>query len=264
MLSVAVAVELAGCLAGVLIVGFSVLVSRYKQSASASDFTGAEGLVAALIPFGVLMIALLLTRLHAPVRDFLQALNVNVADYTIAPFYHVGFWLVIAAIIALLVLPLARRQLQHLLSAGLQQWYGATVAVGSFLLFGQLMTVSGMTAVMAQSLAGSVGGYYAAVVPLLGGLGGFLTASNTSSNALFMGFQISAAERVGMPVDIAAAVQNAAGSNTTLASPGRVIFAASVAGYPGAESDLLRRILPVALAGVVSAVVVSLLLDWIY
>lgn len=264
LLSVMLTVELAGCLAGILIVGFAAIMEKIRRAGRVAKESASHGLAAALFPFCVLMITLLLTRLYSPVRDLFESVTVTVGDFTIAPFYHVGFWLIIAAIAALLVLPTARQQLRQLLRAAIQQWTVASLAVGGFLLFGQLMMASGMTAIMAQSLATQVGGYYAAVVPMLGGLGGFLTASNTSSNALFMGFQVSAAEQAGMSVDVAAAVQNAAGSNTTLASPGRVIFAASVVGYPGAESDLLRRVLPVALAGVASAVVVSLLLTRIY
>ena len=264
VLSVTVAVELAGCLAGMLIVGFAMLVNRLQHRKISVRTTSGAGVVSALFPFCVLMVALLVTRLYRPLRSWLESITFEVGDFTLAPFYHVGFWLVVAGLAGLLVLAAARQQAGSIINAAVPQWFIATVAVGGFLLFGQLMMASGMTALMAQSLANVVGPYYAAVVPLLGGLGGFLTASNTSSNALFMGFQVSAAQQVGMPVDVAAAVQNAAGSNTTLASPGRVIFAASVAGYPGAESDLLRRVLPVALAGVASAILISLLLESIY
>jgi len=186
---------------------------------------------------------------------------VHIGDHISTPFFHVGFWLLVAALVGLGVLPKARQTFALLTKTAVVQWFFASLAVGGFLLFGQLMTASGMTALMAQSVAAIVGNYYSMMVPVLGGLGGFLTASNTSSNALFMNFQLSAAVQVDIPVDVAAAVQNAAGSNTTLASPGRVVFAASVAGYPGAEADLLRRVLPVALAGVASAVIMSVMLS---
>lgn len=253
VLSVFLSVELAGCLAGIVMVGVAAVVNKSQGRKMVIS-----GVNRAVLPFVVLMALLLLTRLHAPLRDILQSKLINVGQYTFAPLYHVGFWLIVAALAGLCVLPGAWQQLRSLTQAASQQWLAATIAVGGFLLFGQLMMESGMTAVMARSLAGAVGSNYAAVVPLLGGLGGFLTASNTSSNALFMGFQVSAATQVGMPVDIAAAVQNASGSNTTLASPGRVVFAASIAGYPGAEADLLRRVLPIALAGAGSAVLMSI------
>lgn len=259
LLSVSLSVELAGCLAGLVVIVFALVINR-----SAGWVQVDSRLTRALLPFGVLMVMLLLTRLYKPLHQWLQQVSLSVDGFVLAPFYHVGFWLVVAAVVGLVVLPEARRQLRAVTPVAVQQWLVASMAVGSFLLLGQFMMTSGMTAVMAQSLAVAVGSSYAAVVPVLGGLGGFLTASNTSSNALFMGFQTSAAAQIGMPVDVAAAVQNAAGSNTTLASPGRVVFAASVAGYPGAEADLLRRVLPVALAGVCSAIIVSMLMAGFY
>ena len=256
LLSVSLSVELAGCLAGMAVV-FVAAVINWRQR----DTGNTAGLGFSLLPFAVLMIFLLLTRLYSPMRDFLQSIMLHIGDHSFTPFFHVGFWLLVAALVGLGVLPKARQTFALLTKTAVVQWFFASLAVGGFLLFGQLMTASGMTALMAQSVAAIVGNYYSMMVPVLGGLGGFLTASNTSSNALFMNFQLSAAVQVDIPVDVAAAVQNAAGSNTTLASPGRVVFAASVAGYPGAEADLLRRVLPVALAGVASAVIMSVMLS---
>ena len=256
LLSVSLSVELAGCLAGMLVVVVATAINWRQCERSNSEAPGR-----ALLPFAALMILLLLTRLYAPLRGFLQSIMLRVGEHTITPVFHVGFWLLVASLVGLLVLPRSRQQLVPLTKTALAQWFFASLAVGGFLLFGHLMTASGMTALMARSLAENVGNYYSMVVPVLGGLGGFLTASNTSSNALFMNFQMSAAAEVNIPADIAAAVQNAAGSNTTLASPARVVFAASVVVYPGAEADLLRRVLPVALAGVASAVVMSLALS---
>jgi lactate permease len=88
-------------------------------------------------------------------------------------------------------------------------------------------------------------------LPAIGGLGGFLTASNAGSNAMFAQFQSAVGARLGLPPDIVAAAQNAAGANATLASPGRVVLAAAVTGQVGREADLLRPALSLALAGLV-------------
>lgn len=252
LFSVTIGTELAGCLAGLVVVLFSGAVNYQQRIASRT-----ERLVQALSPFCLLMLCLLITRLHAPSRELLKTITVQINNFAFTPVYHAGFWLMVAGLCGIVLLPNARSNWSRIISDSSKQWLMATLAVGGFLLFGQLMAESGMTQVMAKACAAMAGGYYAAVVPFIGGLGGFLTASNASSNALFMTFQTSAATQIGMPVDIAAAVQNAAGSNTTLASPGRLVFAASVAGTAGAESELLRQILPVAIAGVLTAVVMS-------
>jgi len=85
-------------------------------------------------------------------------------------------------------------------------------------LLGQLMLDSGMTTQIASSLVSGLSEHYIFVVPFIGALGGFLTASNAASNALFMVLQTEAAVDLDLPVDVVASAQNASGSNVTLAS----------------------------------------------
>ncbi len=253
--SITLGIELAGCVAGLLIVCTALAVNfNGRQSRSGSGFGKA------LVPFIVLMSALFLTRFYTPLSNTLQAVTLYVGESYLAVFYHPGFWLIIAALSGMATQPAARKSTRSILANSAKQWLMASLAVGGFLLFGELMKQAGMTRLIATAIAESAGPYYAVAVPFIGGLGGFLTASNASSNALFMSLQASAAAQVGLPVDITAATQNAAGSNSSMASPGRLVFAATVAGTPGAESDLLRRILPVTLLGIVSLTLMSLLL----
>jgi len=72
-----------------------------------------------------------------------------------------------------------------------------------------------------------------------------------------MVLQTEAAIELDLPVDVVAAAQNAAGSNVTLASPGRLVFAATVVGQAGAESILLSKIALATIAGVVSAAIIA-------
>jgi lactate permease len=237
-------VELAGCIAGLLVVTFSLLVSRLRGGSHG----GLTLPLRALTPFMFLVVCLIISRLFIPVADWLQGMRVG----SFQPFYHAGFWLVLAACVALMVLPGSRNNPLQIVTAATGQWYKASLAVACFLLLGHLMKHSGMSIALAQAVAQQAGSHYLAFAPLLGALGGFLTASNASSNALFMDFQMQAAASADISPELMAAAQNTAGSNTTLASPGRVIFAASIVGSPDAESDLLRRVLPVAVAGVLA------------
>src|SRR3546814_9397726 len=97
------------------------------------------------------------------------------------------------------------------------------------------MFAAGMTARLAEAVAGVAGSAYLLVLPLIGGLGGFLTASNAGSNAMFAQFQTAVGAQLGLPEPVIAAAQNAAGANTTLASPGRLVLAASVTQTLGQE-----------------------------
>lgn len=246
-------VELAGCLAGAGVVTFGYVLSRCvagRQSASARLAVPK----AAVAPFILLVVGLLVSRMIPPAKQWL--LSFRIADFALL--YHAGFWLLLAALCGVMLLPRSRQQSGVWVKAGLIQWSKAVIAVSGFLLLGQLMKHAGMTGVLAASASAASGHYYALFAPALGALGGFLTASNASSNALFMEFQVSAATTLDMPVELLASAQSAAGSNATLASPGRVVFAAAIAGSDGAESALLRRILPLAIGGTLGSAAVTL------
>lgn len=253
--SIAIGVELAGCVAGLVVVLLAIAINLQQRRKPP-----AHGLRRALAPFAVLMLALFTSRFVAPFADALQTLSIQWNGYSVAVFYHPGFWLIVAAASGVLCLPRSRQQLASIAGNSLRQWWLASLAVGGFLVFGQLMTAAGMTQLIAQAITATAGSYYVLVVPFIGGLGGFLTASNAASNAMFMTLQTSAASQAGLPLDVVAATQNAAGSNTSMASPGRLIFAATVAGTAGAESVLLRRILPVTILGLLALALMSLLL----
>ena len=113
-----------------------------------------------------------------------------------------------------------------------------------------------MTLALAEAVAEATGQGYVLLLPLVGGLGGFLTASNAGSNAMFAGFQEAMSARLDLPKDLVIAAQNAAGANTTLASPGRVVLAAAVTGLAGREGALMRPALALAAGGMVGLAVV--------
>lgn len=244
-----VGVELAGCLAGLFVVVFAITITRRRHPGGDRKFP-----LLAFVPFAVLMLLLVVTRLIPAIGMPLKNLKVALfAEYSIPLFYHAGFILLIAACAGLMLYPAARAGFNVLLSTIFRQWLLATLAVASFIVFGQLMMDSDMTGQIARSIATATPVVYVLMVPVIGALGGFLTASNAASNALFMALQTTAATELNLPVDVVAGSQNAAGSNVTLASPGRLIFAASVIGEPGSEATLLNRVAPVTIAGVASA-----------
>ena len=105
-------------------------------------------------------------------------------------------------------------------------------------------------------MAEAAGQTYIYMLPLVAGLGGFLTASNAGSNAMFSVFHATLGARLDLPADWVAAAQNAAGANTTLASPGRIILAATVTGLLGREGELMRPALGLAGVGLLGTLIV--------
>jgi len=262
-----VGVELAGCAGGlaVILLGFVTGLSEQRPRKQDRDdlAVSQSRLLRSLIPLIFLMAALLLTRLIPPLQLALQNLWTIESvswSFQVSPWYHPGTLLLLASLVGLTVLPGARHQTRSLIRMAAVQWFKASIAILGFLALGQLMLDSNMTTTIAVSLVNIAGDYYAGIAPVIGGLGGFITASNAASNALFMGLQVEAAAQLNLNLDWIATAQNVAGSNMTLASPGRLVFAAAIAGIAGGESALMRRVLPLALTGLGSVMIVSYLL----
>jgi lactate permease len=130
------------------------------------------------------------------------------------------------------------------------------VAIICFLETAQVMRLSGMTSELGAALA-ALGSGFCLTSPWLGALGGWLTGSNTGSNALFAPLQFETATQIGLSPEWLVAGQNAAGSHAAMVSPARTVLAATGAGLDQAESLLLRAVGPVVL---IAEVVIMLLL----
>jgi len=124
----------------------------------------------------------------------------------------------------------------------------------------QVMFDAGMVTRLAEDVTAALADDYVLLAPFIGALGGFLTASNAGANAMFMQFQASSAQVLGLPLEKIAAAQNAAAANATLASPGRVVLAAVVTQSSGREDHFMRRGLILVLA---ATAFMSFLLAWI-
>lgn len=192
------------------------------------------------------------SRLIAPLKAWLETtalLDLPAFGFKLAFLYHPGFWLLVTAALAVPILGVGAGLIASVLREAGRKWLVASLAVAGFLLFAQVMQASGMTRALAEAVAAATGPLYVLLLPFVGGLGGFLTASNAGSNAMFAQFQLAVAEALALPAEPVAAAQNAAGANVTLASPGRVVLAATIVGLLGREGALMRPALLVAGAG---------------
>ena len=256
-------IEVAGMIGGLAVIAAGLLVNRVASrrvvprrvaSKTVSEQDGPPVVLRALSPLAILLVLLLLTRILPPLAQWLREVAVwshPAAGFRLPVLYHPGFWLVLTAAAAIPILGLNVDRLLAVIGSALRQWLVATLAVAGFLCFSQVMLAAGMTTTLAAAVAEGAGGLYIALLPAVGGLGGFLTASNAGSNAMFAQFQSAVGARLGLPADLVAAAQNAAGANATLASPGRVVLAAAVTGQVGKEAELLRPALALAMAGLV-------------
>jgi lactate permease len=152
---------------------------------------------------------------------------------------------------AALLLRLPRAELALALRLSWRQWLPTALGTVGFVVLGQLMATSGMTAELAAAAA-RLGDLYAGAVPVLGALGGFVMGSNTGANAMLATLQGEAAARLGLSTTFVVALQNTAAANATMVSPSRILLSLAVTGLSGVERRELepvvtRRILTVTL-----------------
>lgn len=137
-------------------------------------------------------------------------------------------------------------------------WAHVGPATAIFIVLGAVMSVSGMSGQIAAALAG-LSGFYLLLIPVLGGLGGFITGSNSGANAMFAGPQAQAAEALGTAALPAAGVQNVSASLLTMAAPARVELAVRLCPDPPAHRPVFGKVLGTNAAVIVVLAAVTVL-----
>jgi lactate permease len=119
------------------------------------------------------------------------------------------------------------------------------ITVACVLAIAYVMNGSGMTISLGKALAAS-GAAFAALSPVLGWLGVAITGSDTSSNALFGGMQVAAAQGV-WPNSLAHQILMATSNSTggvmgKMISPQTLAVAAAASGMLNQEGEIFRRV----------------------
>ncbi len=161
-----------------------------------------------------------------------------------------GTLMLLSAIIGGLVQGKKGKKLRDLIQtfgATIKQLVPTIIVVSSIVAMAKLMGYSGMTSIIAVSLASIAGKAYPFISPLIGALGTFVTGSDTSANILFGSLQKQTALEIGAnPIWIAAA--NTVGASAgKMISPQSIAIAASATGLVGKEGKILNSTVPYCL-----------------
>jgi lactate permease len=117
-----------------------------------------------------------------------------------------------------------------------------------------------MPLAMAQAVAGLVGSAWPMFASYVGGLGAFITGSNTVSDLLFAEFQWGMASTLNLPHQIIVAAQAVGGAMGNMICIHNIVAVCAVVGLSGKEGTILRRtVWPFLLYGVVVGIVATLL-----
>lgn len=203
-----------------------------------------------LLPYVVLIAGLVAVRAVPGVKDWLSGV-MRLAPFddlpSFSPVFHAGTWLLAGGVLTALV----RGQAGGLPAECRLAWKTGKAPVLTIVCFAsmaEMLIASGIGRAMAQSIANTLQGAAVLMTPLVAGGFGLLTNSGNAANGLFMSSWVSLAAQAGLNVAAVATLQHVCGVAMTLFSPVRMSIAISLAGAPGTERAIYRRLLWPALA----------------
>ena len=130
------------------------------------------------------------------------------------------------------------------------------------------MGYDSMPLAMAKVCASAAGSAWPALASYIGGLGAFITGSNTVSDMLFANFQWDVAQQLGfnaMQSISVVAAQGAGGAMGNMICVHNIVAACAVTGLIGREGDILKQtVWPFLLYSVPVGIVASILCFSVY
>jgi lactate permease len=147
---------------------------------------------------------------------------------------------VLSALLSAALLGLSPARFVKVFLATCKQVFLAEVTIASVLALAYVMNYSGETATLGLVFA-TTGVLFPFFSAVLGGLGGFLTGSNTSANALFGNLQVVTATRLNLSPVLMAAANSNGGMMAKMISLQSIAVAATGAGLPSSDEGKLFR-----------------------
>jgi lactate permease len=153
-----------------------------------------------------------------------------------------GTLLLLSGLLTMIVLRIGAGRALRTYGRTLAQLKAAILTVMAVLALGFVMNESGDTQTLGLWMAGA-GGLFALLSPILGWLGVAVTGSDTSSNSLFGGLQVTAAAQAHLSPTLLAAANSAGGVLGKMISPQNLAIAAGAVGLQGREGEIFRRVI---------------------
>jgi lactate permease len=153
-----------------------------------------------------------------------------------------GTLLLLSGLLTMIVLRIGVGRALRTYGRTLEQLKFAILTVMAVLALGFVMNESGDTQTLGLWMAGA-GALFALLSPILGWLGVAVTGSDTSSNSLFGGLQVTAAAQAHLSPTLLAAANSAGGVLGKMISPQNLAIAAAAVGLQGREGEIFRRVI---------------------
>lgn len=217
-----------------LILAVSILLINLTLATPPAGAVGALVSIAVqLICFGKKTTTENITRWLLPYMILLSGvLTINICQrlFPSASFKFLGspaLWLFMACAAALFLFK-DKQLFDATVVPAVKSWCIVGPTTGIFVVVGVLLSLSGIAQYLATGFT-DLGTYYGLVAPILGGVAGAITGSNSGASAMLAGTQSAAAQLTGTPHHLTIAAHNVATSLATMANPARVELAANIA-----------------------------------
>jgi lactate permease len=151
-----------------------------------------------------------------------------------------GTWILVSWLIVLLALRVTGRQALTALRRSLHQMWGALLVAPIVFGLAQVFNYSGMASTLAYGFS-RVGTWFVLLAPILGWIGVALSGSNTSTNALFGGFQYSVGALLKMPLLLLPSLNSTGAEVGKPVAPQTTSVGVSTGSYVRREGDVIRH-----------------------
>ncbi|GFN21921.1 L-lactate permease [Thermanaeromonas sp. C210] len=213
-------------------------------------------LVKAWIPYVLVGIILVLTRMHPGLQQALTKITIdhnNILGTSISHswqwVYSPGALIGLVAVITWLFHQMKGQEIKAALKESAGQLFNASMALIFTVPMVRVFIMSNlnnsglesMPILMARFVADSVGGAWPAFAAVIGAIGAMIAGSNTVSNLTFSLFQWSVADFIGVSQRIVVAIQAVGGAAGNMICVHNAVAAAAVVGMIGKEGLILRR-----------------------
>ncbi|EKO3397896.1 L-lactate permease [Vibrio fluvialis] len=215
------------------------------------------GLALAWLPYVLLAVILVLSRVSADFKGLLLSVNLafnNIlgevgVSASIAPLYLPGGILVFVALLAVLLQARSLKPMGQALDESTKTLIGAGFVlvftipmVRIFINSGVNMSdLASMPVTTANFAAGLVGSAFPALSATVGALGAFIAGSNTVSNMMFSQFQFEVAQTLSVSSVIVIALQAVGAAAGNMIAIHNVVAASATVGLLGREGATLRK-----------------------
>lgn len=210
------------------------------------DRTALRQIAGQTLPYLLLTLALVMTRLWTPLKEALIALF-PLQPYPdlpgLSPFFHAGCLMMLGCLVTA-VLKQRLPRLPHALRDACQTGSQPILTVFLFSMMAEVLSGAGISRAYADGLFSALGTQAILATPAASALFGVLASSANASNSLFMASVVTLGTKLGLSLPLLAALQHTAGASMSLFSPVRMTLAARLCDGTGQERQVYRTLLP--------------------